>query len=141
MLHDPRVKIGRLAFHCLAVRRVAAINDARIAGHRAGHAGNRQAAFPAHGELIVERLEFRVDQCGQGREITIRGVLFATFTGRFENDHAFAFIDLRRGQSDTRRILHGLDHIFEQTADIARGWIGDFLRRFEQNRVSHAGNF
>ena len=131
MLHHPRMKIRRFAFHRLAVGRVAAIDDARIARHGACHAGNRQTAFPAHDQFIVQRLEFRIDESGERRKIRGRGIFLAAFAGRFENDHPFALIDLRGGQPDPRRVLHGLDHILEQTADIARGRIGYFRRRFK----------
>ena len=49
-------------------------------------------------------------------------------------------MDLRRGEPDAVRILHGLHHVGDQAADLARRRVGDRLGLAEQYRMAHAGD-
>ena len=57
-----------------------------------------------------------------------------------ENHHPQGDMDLRRGQSGARRIVHGFDHVFDQSTDLRRGWVGDQLRGLTQDWVPHSGD-
>ena len=48
---------------------------------------------------------------------------------------------LRSGQAGAGRILHRLDHVGHQTADVRRPRIDDRLGTLQQDGMTHAGDF
>jgi hypothetical protein len=49
-------------------------------------------------------------------------------------------VDLGRGEPDALRVLHGLDHVLDQPAHLARGRVGDLLGAADEDGVAHAGD-
>lgn len=71
------------------------------------HAGHREAAF-FHDLLAIAHANLGVDEHLQG----------VAFGAEVDHDHALGHIDLNRGQSDARRLIHGFGHVVDQAADL-----------------------
>ena len=66
----------------------------------------RQAALVHHHQLVRRPGDRRVDHA--------MGLLLLTFAGDIDDDQATVAADLRRGQADAGRVVHGRQHVLEQ---------------------------
>ncbi len=135
VLDDPRVQPLDGAVDGLALGREAAIAHPLETRHQAAQSGNRQAPVPAVLAPVVERLDHRVDQHRERREVVI-AVLLA-LARRVKDDHAQVHVNLRRRQSEALGVDHGLDHIGDQRLDLGRRRVGHLLGTHAQRRVAH----
>ena len=137
---DPRVKAGGLALDGVAVAIDAAIADALRAGHDGAQFGDRQAALPAHADLLADRLDLRVDQHRVGHRAR-GGIGRRPFAGHAEHEQPQRHIHLWGGEADAWRILHRLHHVRDEAADLRRPRIGHGIAAADQDGMTHAGDF
>ena len=87
--------------------------DVLRARHPAAHFGNAEAAFPAFDGLIADDDNLGIDEGDR--------VAFAPAVGIEHGDeHAQAFVHLRRGQPDTRILVHRVDQAVDELLDVRR---------------------
>ncbi len=139
VLDHPGVEAGRLGRHWNAVAVHTLVAHAPGRGHRPPQARNGQAPLPAQTDILAHRLDHRIDQ-DPDRSRLIVGLATAPPGWYLENEQAQRHVHLRRRQADAAGILHGLDHIGDQAADLRRTRMVDRVGPPQQHRVAHAGD-
>src|SRR3984957_8334123 len=88
--------------------------------------GDRQAAFLVNRLLLRRPDDLRIDKKLRLRRLAL--------LGEIEHDDALGDADLNRGETDSRRVMHGLDHLVHQ---LAQGVVDGLYRlaRLAQPRV------
>ena len=120
------------------------LHGPRLEARQLGAVGPAVAVqgFERHGEGA---LDITVD-IGDGETALLRLRLAGTFDDLGIDEHErllvdldhgepFAASDLRRGEPDAARVMHGLEHVGDEAAQLV-GHLGDRRRRLTQNRVA-----
>ena len=139
VLHDAGMEVGHLTFDHIAVAVHPAIADARRARHRGAQVRDRQAALPVQHAFLAQQFDFRIDQHRAGHRDVVR-IGAGALAGDAEHEQPQRHMDLRRGEADAGRVLHGFDHVADQPADFRRAGVGHRVAAAEQHRVTHAGD-
>ena len=133
-----REQVGRFENEFLPVDVQAAQHDFFRPNHGCRETGNTQTAF-FFKLLALDGDDLRIED----REQAI--LLFPARGIRHQD--SFGNTDLRGSQTDTRRLVHGFDHVLDQL-EVVAGDVGDGIRRLFQdfrtpknNRPNHIRNF
>ena len=141
MLDHARMKAADLTLDQLPIEADTAITQARMAWHHAAQTRYRQTAFPAVFQFAAERRQLGIDQDGFGHRVGIR--IARIGRGRVaitEDHHAQADAYLWRGETGAVGVVHGVEHVGDQRADLRRTRLGNRLRYLQQARIAHAQN-
>jgi hypothetical protein len=122
VLDDAGLEALGAEVHRLAVLVQAAYAQADGALHRHGHAGHAQAALVGLLDLVRELVQDRVDQHAR---VVIHVV----------DQETLQDADLRRGEADSRSVVHSADHTLGQLAQAAVE-LGDVVRVLTQHGVA-----
>jgi small subunit ribosomal protein S21 len=95
---------------------------------------------PRQRAVLADQLDGWVNQNG-GIGGGVLGVARLPPAGNAEDEEPQRLIDLRGGKTDAGCVLHGFDHVGDQTADLRGTRIGHRGAFLQQNRVAHPGDF
>ena len=131
-----------LPLEMLSVETICPVANGAVTGHAAHQARNGQTALPAKLGFVANRLDLRIDQHRQGDRIGVFAVLATAALGAYRKNHQpQGNMNLGGGEAGPRRILHRLQHIGDQAANLGCLRVRHLVGTAAQHRVPHLGNF
>ncbi|MDT4875218.1 hypothetical protein FQZ97_1105680 [compost metagenome] len=124
----------------LPLRIDALIANTPITIHRPTQARHRKTTFPALLHLLAERRDQRVEQDGLRHS---RGIRIAFAVLEAEDHQLQVDTDLRRSQTDTAGVAHGVEHVVDQVLQLgaAEQLLRHRRRNAQQALVTHLQDF